>query len=203
MCLVCLLRHGGTTNTISRIQIQILLYLFKLSLSGPRPQEKKKRKRSKKDQEPTPSVEDNLEAFMDKLSMRQLVGNLDRTVQSSTTTNTEKANDERDWIQIFAEDIVDKSYVSGPLFIWNRYPLFCSFLIDSSPHYLTSANSCTLKCSQVPLSQMTKTTTFCLSLTQSPNQTFFPLPRPLKTLQICSNMTYHALALCLVHLLSP
>ncbi|KAF8817112.1 hypothetical protein BYT27DRAFT_7075504 [Phlegmacium glaucopus] len=62
------------------VQIQILLYFLKLSLAGslpPPPDSSKKRKRSREPPAPSTTIEDELEAFMDKLSMWQLIGSLD------------------------------------------------------------------------------------------------------------------------------
>lgn len=90
---------------ICRVQIQILLFLYKLSLPGPAPPEKKrkKRKRSKKDELPPMTTQDHLEAFMDRLSMWQLL---------STLEQTKSPAEERDWIQAFAQDLVEPAYVS-------------------------------------------------------------------------------------------
>jgi hypothetical protein len=56
------------------------------------------------------NVEDHLEAFMDKLAMWQLVGRIDDASNrgSARTTKMDRnGNDERDWIQIFVEDVVE------------------------------------------------------------------------------------------------
>lgn len=94
-----------------RFQIQILLYLLKLSLPGPLPPPEspsKSRKRSYKEPVPPPiaSDEEFLEAFMDKLSMWQLVAGLERAEMKTSTKD-----DERDWMQRFFEDIVEPRYV--------------------------------------------------------------------------------------------
>ena len=98
--------------TANRVQIQILLYLLKLSLPGPPPPPPgtfKKRKRSREPREPSTTTEDELEAFMDKLSMWQLIGNLDVVgmpgTKISSSNLTSKEN--RDWIQVFSEDVVE------------------------------------------------------------------------------------------------
>ena len=101
-------------NSKSRVQIQILLYFLKLSLPGPPPppppSSSKKRKRPQEPPAPSTTIEDELEAFMDKLSMWQLLGNLDvvgkpeAKISSPNLTSKES----RDWIQIFAEDIVER-----------------------------------------------------------------------------------------------
>jgi hypothetical protein len=97
--------------TADRVQIQILLYFLKLSLPGPPPPpppgSSKKRKRSRVPPTPSTTIEDELEAFMDKLSVWQLIGNLDVPGSKISTPNpTSKEN--RDWIQIFAEDVVER-----------------------------------------------------------------------------------------------
>ena len=93
-----------TLLTENRVQIQILLYFLKLSLPGsppPPPESTKKQKRSREPPTPSTTTEDELEAFMDKLSMWQLIGNLDIVGVPGT-------KEERDWTQIFAEDIVER-----------------------------------------------------------------------------------------------
>ncbi|KAF6759540.1 hypothetical protein DFP72DRAFT_136106 [Ephemerocybe angulata] len=84
------------------VQIQILLYFLKLSLPSPPVKAKGKRRRSSSSEITT---EEYLEAFMDTLSMWQLLN----TVQSS---NAER-NDERDWMQVFCEDIVEPEFKSS------------------------------------------------------------------------------------------
>ena len=99
---------------VGRVQIQIILYLLKLSLPGPAPpppaplESPKKRKRSVRPQPAVPvlTLEDHLEVFMDKLSMWQLVATLDLSGKLRDT------KDERDWMQIFCEDIIEPQYVS-------------------------------------------------------------------------------------------
>lgn len=54
------------------------------------------------------SIEDRLEAFMDKLSMWQLVNKLDAAVSDVN-------KDKRDWMQIFCEDVVESQYVPSTL----------------------------------------------------------------------------------------
>ncbi|KAJ7837693.1 hypothetical protein B0H13DRAFT_2421355 [Mycena leptocephala] len=63
------------------VQVQILLYMLKLSLPGPPSPldvSSPSKKRRKMGDPPPPSLEDRLEAFMDKLSMWQLVNTLDQ-----------------------------------------------------------------------------------------------------------------------------
>jgi hypothetical protein len=97
-------------STDIRFQIQILFYFLKLSLPGPPPPPEsplKNRKRSRKEPVlPTLSDDEHLEAFMDKLSMWQLVAGLERTDMKLNTKE-----DERDWMQKFFEDIVEIQYV--------------------------------------------------------------------------------------------
>lgn len=108
----------------ARVQIQILLLMYKLSLPGPIPPppvppgKKKKRRRLEIEMEtdPDPTTEDYLESYMDKLSTWQLVGALDRPKSNLGSEkqlgNPKSKTDDRDWIQIFAEDIVEREYVS-------------------------------------------------------------------------------------------
>ncbi len=59
------------------------------------------------------TTEDRLEAFMDKLTMWQLVSRIEDAFNPVDTKKVDKNNkDERDWIQIFAEDIVEPEYVT-------------------------------------------------------------------------------------------
>jgi hypothetical protein len=102
-----------------------LLYLFKFSLPGAQPppadsnnigstSKSKKRKRSAISSPPKPilTAEDHLESFMDKLTMWQLVKRVDGASNSTHTGQTKadknkKNQDDRDWMQIFAEDVVE------------------------------------------------------------------------------------------------
>jgi hypothetical protein len=80
MCAIC-----------PRVQIQTLLHFLILSLPGPHP--------------PTTTseaIQDRLELFMDKLSMWQLMHGL----ESKKNENTINSKDDRDWMQVFCEDIV-------------------------------------------------------------------------------------------------
>lgn len=113
-------RFGNLTD--DRYQIQILLYFLKLSLPGPKPPSDsppKKHKGSRKGFQPAaslPSDEDRLEAFMDKLSMWQLMTSLEQvsTVSKSISNN----KDERDWMQIFLEEVIEPQYESAILYLW-------------------------------------------------------------------------------------
>jgi hypothetical protein len=80
---------------------------MKLSLPPPPPGSSKKRKRSGEPPTPSTTVEDELEAFMDKLSMWQLIGNLDVVGMPGTSPNL-TSKEKRDWIQIFSEDVVER-----------------------------------------------------------------------------------------------
>ncbi|KAF7309434.1 hypothetical protein MIND_00314200 [Mycena indigotica] len=92
------------------VQIQILLHLFKLSLSGPSPppdmsQSPRKKRRKIGEREPPPlSLEDRLEAFMDKLSMWQLMGTLDTGLRQRHDTQ------DRDWMQTFCVEVVEPRF---------------------------------------------------------------------------------------------
>jgi len=64
------------------------------------------------------STRDALEVYMDKMSTWQLMQGLerDRSLNPKNMNGNEaltsKADDERDWIQIFVEDVVEKQCVS-------------------------------------------------------------------------------------------
>jgi hypothetical protein len=99
----------------NRVQIQILLYFLKLSLPGsppplPSPGSSRKRKRPREPPMPSTTIEDELEAFMDKLSMWQLIANLDIAGVPGTKPSPVDitSKEKRDWIQIFAEDVVER-----------------------------------------------------------------------------------------------
>lgn len=107
------------------MQIQILLHFLVLSLPGappltteePRPElpthlspSKKKRRRSRKEATPPPplSLEAYLELFMDKFSMWQLVATVNgQDTERKRAKGKQKAVDERDWMQVFCEDVVE------------------------------------------------------------------------------------------------
>src|ERR1700728_3020138 len=107
--------------TACRIQIQILLHLLKISLPGPCPLDTdsassppKKGKGSKHQPKViVPSVEERLESFMDKLSTWQLLGSLDVTTSDHSTSRTSNrpVKEDRDWMQVFCEDLVETQYV--------------------------------------------------------------------------------------------
>ncbi|KAJ7237273.1 hypothetical protein B0H12DRAFT_108853 [Mycena haematopus] len=84
------------------VQVQILLYLLKLSLPGPPEVPSPSKKRRKIGEPPASSTEDRLEAFMDKLSMWQLVNTLDKGLLHR--------KDDRDWMQVFCEDVVEPRF---------------------------------------------------------------------------------------------
>ena len=108
-----------------RVQIQILLHFLLLSLPGapPPPHAKpppelpphlspsKKRRRPHQQATPSPptlSLEEYLELFMDKLSMWQLMATLDeQEAERKQGKGKQKALDERDWMQIFCEDVIE------------------------------------------------------------------------------------------------
>ncbi|KAF9469588.1 hypothetical protein BDZ94DRAFT_1303288 [Collybia nuda] len=119
-------------------QIQILLYMLKLSLPGPHPPPEtptKSRKRSRKEPPPPPPASDEecLEAFMDKLSMWQLVAGLERAEVKASTKN-----DERDWSQMFFGDIVEPRFKSQ---LPELCSLFRSKIFPNSPFSSGSASS--------------------------------------------------------------
>ncbi|KAK7049733.1 hypothetical protein VNI00_005764 [Paramarasmius palmivorus] len=95
------------------VQIQILLHLLILSLPGPpppRPQSPemssvKRRKLPRKKPTTVPSTADRLEAFMDKLSTWQLMGDLN----ASPARNANKLRQEEealDWMQVFYKETI-------------------------------------------------------------------------------------------------
>lgn len=87
--------------------MQILLYMLKLSLPGattPSETSSPSKKRRKLDPPPV-SLEDRLEAFMDKLSMWQLINTLDEGLLHR--------KGDRDWMQIFCEDVVEPRYLQS------------------------------------------------------------------------------------------
>ncbi|KAJ2933537.1 hypothetical protein H1R20_g3549, partial [Candolleomyces eurysporus] len=91
------------------VQIQILLYFLKLSLP-PAPANSKPKGKRKRSASSEGSTEDYLEAFMDKLSMWQLLNSVQSTSMNSSAA---KKEDERDWMQIFCEEVVEPEYVSS------------------------------------------------------------------------------------------
>ncbi|KAM6496536.1 hypothetical protein JOM56_007009 [Amanita muscaria] len=118
------------------VQIQILLHFVKLSLPGPKPPDeaeksseparmlqrpylarKSSRRQSKKegqDKRPTLSTREALEIYMDKMSTWQLLSGIEQP--ADILNNYDKIHgisskdDERDWIQIFVIDIVEKQF---------------------------------------------------------------------------------------------
>ncbi|KAJ3857246.1 hypothetical protein EV368DRAFT_30704 [Lentinula lateritia] len=99
------------------VQIQILLHLLILSLPGPSPpppelpemSSVKRRKRPRKKTTIVVTPADRLEAFMDKLSMWQLMGDLDSNEKERVAVNPQ---DELDWTQRFCQSIVEPLSVS-------------------------------------------------------------------------------------------
>ena len=81
----------------------------------------KKRKRKERERPldpPPPSLAERLEALMDKLAMWQLMQTIDgaqaRSGAARVLPGKGKDKDERDWMQIFCEDIVEPLYVPRP-----------------------------------------------------------------------------------------
>ena len=111
--------------------IQILLYLLLITLPRPPAKSAAKKSRSPSIAAPSPSprkpkpqddagdpipIDERLEAFLDRLSMWQLMVSIDDAAGGVTSLrgpNTTlgkgkgKATDERDWMQKFCEDIVE------------------------------------------------------------------------------------------------
>uniref|UniRef100_A0A0W0FPN7 DNA replication regulator Sld3 C-terminal domain-containing protein n=1 Tax=Moniliophthora roreri TaxID=221103 RepID=A0A0W0FPN7_MONRR len=100
------------------VQIQILLHLLVLSLPRPPPPRSqslelssvKRRKLPRKKPTQVPTTADRLEAFMDKLSTWQLMGDLN----SSPARNANKFHkeEELDWMQLFYKDTVEPQFNS-------------------------------------------------------------------------------------------
>ncbi|KAJ7505547.1 hypothetical protein B0H11DRAFT_1979245 [Mycena galericulata] len=87
------------------VQIQILLYMLKLSLPGPPPEMASPSKKRRKLDPPIASLEDRLEAFMDKLSMWQLISTLDEGLL--------KRKGDSDWMQVFCEGVVEPRFATA------------------------------------------------------------------------------------------
>ncbi|KAJ7233099.1 hypothetical protein C8J57DRAFT_1382948 [Mycena rebaudengoi] len=107
------------------VQIQIILCLLKLSLPGPMPLpavDSPNKKRRKLGDPPPPSLEDRLEAFMDKLSMWQLVGTLEDDIS--------RPKDGRDWMQTFCEELVEPRFGAS---LPAQIALFKSKVFPNSP----------------------------------------------------------------------
>ncbi|KAK1232095.1 hypothetical protein PQX77_004753 [Marasmius sp. AFHP31] len=99
------------------IQIQIILHFLLLSLPGPSPpppppppelSSVKRRKQLRKKPAPTPSTEDRLESFMDKLSTWQLMVDL----SSSPSKNKKRNEDDLDWMQSFCQNVIEPQFKS-------------------------------------------------------------------------------------------
>lgn len=90
----------------SRVQIQILLCLLKLSLPQPvEPEESPKRKRIKRQTTmDTESTEDLLERFIDKLTIWQYFSGAFDVYAANRNVSL---SDDRDWMQVFCEDLVE------------------------------------------------------------------------------------------------
>ncbi|KAF8186022.1 hypothetical protein BJ912DRAFT_972640 [Pholiota molesta] len=172
------------------VQIQILLYFYKLSLPGPLPRAKKPRKRKLQPVEPVVTTEEHLEAFMDKLSMWQLVGSLDR----AKPTTSQKKTDERDWTQAFLEDIVERYFRS-------QLPELCSLLrsklFPSSPFSDDDEDVNDTLTAPDPASQIpAPDPTTRRSLSRAPSTSRLPSPTPSTTTNKSrgATTTTHALA---------
>ncbi|KAF8171102.1 hypothetical protein BJ912DRAFT_996153 [Pholiota molesta] len=170
------------------VQIQILLYFYKLSLPGPLPRAKKPRKRKLQPVEPMVTTEEHLEAFMDKLSMWQLVGSLDR----AKPTTSQKKTDERDWTQAFLEDIVERYFRS-------QLPELCSLLrsklFPSSPFSDDDEDVNDTLTAPDPASQIPAPDPSRRSLSRAPSTARLPSPTPSTTTnKPRAPSTTHALA---------
>ncbi|KAK2459255.1 hypothetical protein APHAL10511_008732 [Amanita phalloides] len=139
------------------VQIQILLHFLMLALPGPKPTNeadtssssaarwrqrsyqagKHRHQKVKPAKAPPLSTRDALEAYMDKMSMWQLMQGLEHPTGGVHSKNThgnrpftDKDKDERDWIQIFAEDIVEKQFRP---YLPNLCDLFHEKVFPTSP----------------------------------------------------------------------
>ncbi|PBK66903.1 hypothetical protein ARMSODRAFT_938608 [Armillaria solidipes] len=98
------------------VLIQILLHFLILSLPGPPPPSPSSESPSRKGKKQSPrknasrtliqTTEDRLEAFMDKLSMWQLIN----VVEQSSTSSKDDKEAELDWIQHFFRDVVEPQF---------------------------------------------------------------------------------------------
>ena len=72
------------------------------------------KKRKQGNQLSTLSLEDKLESLMDKLAMWQLLRSIDDHGISASSNG--KSKDDRDWMQIFCEDVVHETFVHSQPF---------------------------------------------------------------------------------------
>ncbi|KAF9653575.1 hypothetical protein BDM02DRAFT_3257668 [Thelephora ganbajun] len=97
------------------VQIQIILHLFRLCrpISYPIAQSAGEtsaspKKRKERNKPSTLSLEDKLESLMDKLAMWQLLRSIDD--HGINASGSGKSEDNRDWMQIFCEEVVQETY---------------------------------------------------------------------------------------------
>ena len=72
------------------------------------------KKRKQRNQSSVLSLEDKLESLMDKLAMWQLLRSIDDHGINSSSNG--KPKDDRDWMQIFCEDVVRETFVHSQHF---------------------------------------------------------------------------------------
>ncbi|OBZ73106.1 hypothetical protein A0H81_06741 [Grifola frondosa] len=104
------------------VQIQILLHMLPPSLSPSK--KRKRRKREEEPRPPPPSIVERLESFMDRLSMWQLMQSIEDPASGAQKVDANskgKARDDRDWMQVFCEDIVEPQFKA-------QLPEFCALL---------------------------------------------------------------------------
>ncbi|KZV97377.1 hypothetical protein EXIGLDRAFT_747145 [Exidia glandulosa HHB12029] len=100
------------------VQIQVLLYMLNLTLppapETPSSSSTPSRKRKRAAADPLLSLDERLEFFMDKLSLWQLTASLvplsgsqPSSSQPSSSQHPEPDDNERDWTQVFCEDVVE------------------------------------------------------------------------------------------------
>lgn len=111
------------------------------------------RKRSRMDPYPTPplpSDQSRLEAFMDKLSMWQLMSGLEQISTKSKSISNSK-EDERDWMQVFFGEIVESQWASSIQWYWGSN---IDVSTDSNANFLKFVLSYAPKFSPIRLSPL-------------------------------------------------
>lgn len=129
----------------------------------------KKRKRDSTGKSPSilsvDKLEEHLEMLMDKLAMWQLMGSLDDldgpSQQATSSTQRsgkgkDKESDDRDWMQIFCEDVVEALYVPRDL-CHNNNAETDTQTPASARHSRRTAPSCATKSSPARPSPTTRT----------------------------------------------
>lgn len=91
------------------------------------------------------TLEEQLEMLMDKLAMWQLMGSLDERGRGGGGTSAgisakgkRKEADDRDWMQIFCEDVVEAQSVCFPFGLRATVSLTLTFILNPRPPQLPS-----------------------------------------------------------------